>query len=366
MYIKTLNKLSEKDKQELKNGVIEVTGKAMNRTALGVVAAIFKLFPNITFAELKEMLPDKINQGAPKTFKHGYMPYTDRPYGVVQKKELVDKLCDENRNSDGNINQTHFTEPDEMFKTSDGVTVCVSKLWESKDTVTGENNLQNLIDHVAQYGIKVVNFEGKEGFKKGGYSLKVINPILFEKIQNPPQNNKKLVIAAAVLAGLAIISLLIYQLNKNVKVESQQNVELQVEKEEKKENTVEEVKVKLSKGEKVKDLSINFHNILFEYNSDKIKPESETDLQEAFQFLNDFPNLKVKIIGHTSLEGDANYNQQLSEKRAKAVYDNLIKRGIAKERLSFEGKGSAEPLVNATDEEANNKNRRTEFKILGE
>ena len=54
--MQTLSKLTIEQKNELKKGVIEVTGKAMNRSALGVVDAIFTLYPNITFSELKEIL----------------------------------------------------------------------------------------------------------------------------------------------------------------------------------------------------------------------------------------------------------------------------------------------------------------------
>lgn len=361
MSIQVLKKLSEKEKQELKKGVIEVEGKAMNRTALGVVAAVFKLFPNITYKELKEeILPDKINWSAPRTFKHGYIPYTDLPYGVVQKKELVEKLHKEYGN------ETHFMEPENIFKTSDGVEVCVSKLWESTDTITGETDIQNLINHVSQFGIRVVSFQSTKPFKRGSYQLEIINPVILQKIQNlqsPQKSYKNLIIAGA--AALVLL-LLIFFLTQNVnKPETKEPPK--VEQTEKQTiTTIEKVKDKISKGESVKDLSINFHNILFEYDSDKIRPESENDLQEAYNFLKDYPQLKVKIIGHTSLEGDANYNLHLSERRAKAVYNYLINKGIAKDRLSFEGKGLTEPLVNDLSEEAHKKNRRTEFKILGE
>jgi len=59
--MQTLSKLTIEQKNELKKGVIEVTGKAMNRSALGVVDAIFTLYPNITFSELKEILPEFVN-----------------------------------------------------------------------------------------------------------------------------------------------------------------------------------------------------------------------------------------------------------------------------------------------------------------
>jgi len=66
MSLKTIERLTEMQKKALKTGVIEVTGKAMNRTALGVVDALLTLYPSLTFEELKAMLPDSINPSAPK------------------------------------------------------------------------------------------------------------------------------------------------------------------------------------------------------------------------------------------------------------------------------------------------------------
>lgn len=375
MAIKVISRLSEEEKKSLKNGVIEVEGKAMNRTALGVVAAVFKLYPKITYQELKEILPDRINLAAPKTFKHGYRPFTELPYGVVQPKELVEKLMAENKRVDKTTgeekeNRTHFMEPDEMFTTSDGVTVCVSLLWESSDTETGENDLQNLIDHVKDYGIKVVSFEERRHYQKGGYNLNIVNPALFDKIQtltSKPQKNLKPALVAASIAVL-LVAFAVYFFTSKSKTPKQSNMqqeEKQLAKSDDKKD-LENIEKKLEKGESVENESVNFHNILFEFNSDKILAESENDLNEALTFLKKFPNLKVKIIGHTSLEGTQEYNQKLSENRAKAVYDFLVKSGVGKERLSYEGKGMSAPLINENNETANKTNRRIEFLIVSQ
>jgi hypothetical protein len=198
--MKTLNKLSSSQRKLLSKGVIEVSGKAMNRSALGVVDAIFTLFPAITFAELKQLLPDTINPSAPKNYKSLFKPYTERLYGVVQpgsiRQECAEKGLD--------INASHFTNEGETFRTADGIEVLVSKSWESSDTSTGENDLQNLINHVAQYGIRVVKVEKKEAFNKGEYHLEVINPELLQDIQKP--KNKKLWLIA-LLAILFLLSI---------------------------------------------------------------------------------------------------------------------------------------------------------------
>ena len=151
----------------------------MNRTALGVVDAIFTLYPKISFNELKEMLPDKINPSAPKNFKSIFKPFTNKNYGVFQPLSIKTEI----EKNGYDINSTHFTKEEEMFTTSDGTKIIVSKLWESNDTETGENDLQNLINHVSNYGIRVVQVEKKENFNKGEYNLKIINKTLFDELQ---------------------------------------------------------------------------------------------------------------------------------------------------------------------------------------
>ena len=172
--------------QGVQKGIILVLGKHMNRTALGIVDAILTLYPKVTFAELKEMLPDSLNPSAPKNYKSLFAPYNPyRSYGVVQpgsiKKEAIAIGLD--------INASHFTEKDETFYTSDGVEVLVSKSWESSDTLTGDNDLQKLINHVKQYGIQVNTSEPTTTpFKKGSYDLYILNEQLYSKLINYKKN----------------------------------------------------------------------------------------------------------------------------------------------------------------------------------
>ncbi len=207
--MKVFDRLSEEEKSELKTGVIEVTGKAMNRTALGVVDALIQLYPEATFEDLKKMLPDTINESAPKNYKSLFKPYTNRLYGVIQPGSIK-KECQE---LELDINASHFTEPEEVFKSFDGVEVMVSKSWESSDTATGENDLQNLINHVTQYGVNVTKVEKKVAFNKGGYNLEIINPSLHKRLTNPEQK-KKFPWWIILLILLAMV-LLVFLLNKN-------------------------------------------------------------------------------------------------------------------------------------------------------
>ncbi len=165
--IKVLGKLTDKQRNELKGGVIQVEGKAMNRTALGIVDAVLRLYPDVTFNELKQLLPDTINPAAPKNFRSLFRPHTDRMYGVIQpgsiRRECEEKGLD--------INASHFIGDGETFRTKDGTEVLVSKIWETADTETKEHDLQNLIDHVAPLGVRVVSFESRKPFKRGEYII---------------------------------------------------------------------------------------------------------------------------------------------------------------------------------------------------
>ena len=368
--MKVLNSLTEKEKSELKTGVIEVTGKAMNRTALGVVDALMQLYPKATFEELKKMLPDTINVAAPKNYKSLFKPYTERLYGVIQPGSIRTECQDQGFD----INASHFTKPEETFKTSDGVEVLVSKSWESTDTSTSENDLQNLINHVSQYGVVVTKVEKKLAFNKGEYNLEIINPILFKRLTNPEEKKKFpwwILILALLLLGILAYFLLSKKSTPQVAAAPQvaittptiapvvaKSLEIQPEV-----DTITVIKNAIAAGISTENRSINFNDILFKYDSDSILTESNESLNEAFSFLNDIPQLKVKIVGHTSNEGKAKYNEKLSKKRAVAVLNYLVGKGISEDRMNAEGKGSSEPVAENDTDENKQKNRRIQFII---
>jgi outer membrane protein OmpA-like peptidoglycan-associated protein len=77
------------------------------------------------------------------------------------------------------------------------------------------------------------------------------------------------------------------------------------------------------------------------------------------------PTLKIEISGHTDNKGGADYNKKLSERRAKAVIDYLLAKGISADRLRYAGYGMDRPLVSNDDEAGRQLNRRTEFEITG-
>ncbi|MBO7458020.1 MAG: OmpA family protein [Paludibacteraceae bacterium] len=106
------------------------------------------------------------------------------------------------------------------------------------------------------------------------------------------------------------------------------------------------------------------HNLFFALNKTTVLPESEQALNELADFMNAHPGVTIRITGHTDNIGSDRANQILSDGRANAVRDELIKRGVAAERIEAEGKGESEPIADNDTEEGRAKNRRVEFTII--
>jgi outer membrane protein OmpA-like peptidoglycan-associated protein len=74
---------------------------------------------------------------------------------------------------------------------------------------------------------------------------------------------------------------------------------------------------------------------------------------------------KVEVAGHTDSVGDESYNQQLSEKRAQAVKDYLVKGGVGEDRISVVGYGESQPRGSNDTVEGRRLNRRVEIRVIG-
>jgi outer membrane protein OmpA-like peptidoglycan-associated protein len=102
--------------------------------------------------------------------------------------------------------------------------------------------------------------------------------------------------------------------------------------------------------------------ILFDFQSAVIRPESYGVIKEIGGVLKENPTVKVNIIGHTSNDGDAKANLELSKQRAAAVKGVLIKEyGIEEGRLQTDGKGGTQPVADNKTPEGKSQNRRVEF-----
>ena len=102
--------------------------------------------------------------------------------------------------------------------------------------------------------------------------------------------------------------------------------------------------------------------ILFDFQSAAIKPESYAVVKEIATVLKDNASVRIKILGHTSSDGDDNANLELSKKRSAAVKDLLVAEfGIDASRIETEGKGETQPVADNKTKEGKVLNRRVEF-----
>lgn len=106
--------------------------------------------------------------------------------------------------------------------------------------------------------------------------------------------------------------------------------------------------------------------IYFAPNEFQLLPESREQLDSLTNFMVHYPATEISISGYTDNTGSDALNLQLSESRAKAVADYLIAKGIAKNRLSYKGYGSANPRASNSTQKGRRLNRRVEFTITKE
>jgi OOP family OmpA-OmpF porin len=104
--------------------------------------------------------------------------------------------------------------------------------------------------------------------------------------------------------------------------------------------------------------------VFFEYNKAVLKPESRATLDRVAQSLLDWPEVRIEVAGHTDSIGSKGFNEDLSQRRAKAVRDHLVSRGVEGGRFSVRGYGENEPIADNSSAAGRAKNRRVELKKL--
>ena len=112
-------------------------------------------------------------------------------------------------------------------------------------------------------------------------------------------------------------------------------------------------------------INVTFESgLLFDYNSDRIKPTAAENLRNLARSLNNYPNTDLVIVGHTDDIGSDTFNQDLSQRRARAAANYLASVGVNPARLRTYGRGETEPAVANTNEAARAQNRRVEVAIF--
>ncbi len=105
-------------------------------------------------------------------------------------------------------------------------------------------------------------------------------------------------------------------------------------------------------------------NVFFATAKADLRPESVTELNRLYQLLVDNAEMRIQVNGHTDNVGSDEDNLQLSEARAKAVYDFLVEKGIDNARLQYKGFGETKPIDTNDTDAGRQRNRRTEFMVV--
>ncbi len=303
-------------------GKIKVYGKAQNRTALGIVHAYVVMFPHATLEDLRKAFPNSIcpDKGAPENF----LPLEEA----------------ENYNTKMSL---YFAKPDEVIELQDGSKVALSQVWSKP-------SFERMVEQGSLYDIEVAEFEKTMKGEKGGYRLEYLNGY----VPPVPVVAKKglpwwlWLLLALIVAGV-IVALCLPRGNKVVEVEKIVEKEVVVR---------DTVYVQV-----IEDIEDSFNAAQFEQGKAELNDDSKLALHDLAKVLKQNPDLRLRIEGHTSAEGEAEVNQKLSEARAQAAVDFLInKEGIDGSRLEAVGKGSSE--LKDADNPTSDVNRRTEFIVL--
>ena len=281
---------------------VRVFGKAQNRTALGIINAYHVMFPHATFEDFEKAFPKELN------------PDSGWPVNFKRLEECQSQ----------NERDFWFIEDGEVVKLQDGTNLVLCKMWTAQ-------SFERLVSHATQYGIEVAEFEKTMKGQKGGFRLEYLNGYI------PPVPNEKKSLPAWiwVLIALAVIAVCgaIYFMYNNEPVVEEKIVEMH-------DTIVAEVHDTVLVQE-IEELETNFNAAQFIQGKAELSEEAKLVLNDIAALMEKNGDVKLKIEGHTSAEGKAKRNQELSEQRAKAAVDYLVEQGVAEDRLSYEGKGSS-------------------------
>lgn len=296
---------------------VRVYGKAQNRTALGIVNAYLVMYPHATRSDLEKAFPLAL-----------------QPHGTWKSLFQSPEEWKQNvKNQD-----LWFSEKDEILKLQDGTKLIFLKLWPKE-------YFEGLVNHAKQYDIEIAEFEKGEKGVKGGFRLEYLNGYV-PPVPVVKKSNKWLwILIAAILIIAGLLFALLGRKGEVVEVEKVVVVHdtLYIQ--------------------QIEEIEKDFNAAEFVQGKAELSESAKFVLHDLAKVMQKNPDIRLKLEGHTSAEGDAGFNQKLSEARAQAAVDFLIEHeGIDAARLEAEGKGSSEPKN--TEDPYAPENRRTEFIVL--
>lgn len=302
---------------------VRVYGKAQNRTALGIVNAYLVMYPHATKADLEKAFPLALQDGG--SWKSLFC--------------TPEEWSEKNESSQG----LWFAEKDEILHLQDGTQLVFLKLWPKE-------NFEGIVNHAKQYDIEVAEFEKGQRGEKGGFRLEYLNGYVPPK----PEEKKSKTWLWILLAALLIIAILIILLLMRGCGKPEPQI-IEVEK-------VVVVHDTLY-IQQIEEIEKDFNAAEFVKGKAELTESAKFVLHDLAKIMQKNPEVRLRLEGHTSAEGDAAFNQKLSEARAQAAVDFMVEHeGIDASRLEAVGKGSSE--LKNTDDPMAAENRRTEFIVL--
>lgn len=127
--------------------------------------------------------------------------------------------------------------------------------------------------------------------------------------------------------------------------------------------TLDELADMLEHGKNIADKRACIFDMKFEFDSDKLKNESKPILDKVYKMLKADSDLRIQINGHTDSIGTDQYNQNLSERRAKSAANYLVNKGISRYRITCTGYGEDYPIDTNATEKGRARNRRVEIEF---
>lgn len=116
--------------------------------------------------------------------------------------------------------------------------------------------------------------------------------------------------------------------------------------------------------ERVKDRIYTLQDVYFNTDKATLRESSYDALNDLLSAMQTNKAMRVEIAGHTDDRASAEYNKDLSQRRAESVKAYLVENGIAKDRIRAKGYGESEPVASNETEEGRQKNRRVEVRVL--
>ena len=289
---------------------IHVKGFAKNRTVEGVLNAYTVIHPGCSIADINRAFPSSIH-------------YTKKPILGTLKDANASQKTKDLGDDYIKINITTVN----GGRTSHSAYML--NMWDDED-------MMKLVSYCKKEDIEISDFKTRQYFVPGSYTLEYMNGWKpGKKAPKPNTGGRKTAKGFGWLIALLVIlfTILCFFLFRYL---SAQKEVVAVE---------------------VEQVETEFNAVQFERSKYNLSTDAKEVLDKLATLMLTYDKYTLRIEGHTSKEGDETFNQKLSENRAKATYDYLISKGVAADRLEYEGMGSSKPI----DAEHLAPNRRTEF-----